>query len=67
MITLYTNHCPACDRLKELLDEKKISYEEVDDEQFLIAHNLLHMPQLGIEDGIILKYKDALRWVNEQN
>jgi glutaredoxin len=67
MIILYTNHCPACDHLKELLEEKKIQYKEVDDEQFLVSHNLIHMPQLGIDDNTILKYKDALNWVNEQN
>lgn len=66
MIKLYTNHCPACGNLKELLDAKKIQYEEVDDVQYMLSIGLSHMPMLELEDGTRLKYAQALKWVNEK-
>jgi len=66
MIKLYTNHCPLCNTLKELLDEKKIQYEEVDDVQLMLSLGLTHMPMLEIENGERLKYPQALKWVNQE-
>ena len=67
MIKLYTNHCPLCNYLKDLLDSKKISYEEVTDEQFMLSIGISRTPMLDPGSGELLTYKDALNWVNEQN
>ena len=63
MITLYTNHCPLCNALKDLLDQEKIQYEEVTDEQFMLSLGITRTPVLEVNKGEFLKYPDALKWV----
>lgn len=63
MITLYTNHCPLCNALKDLLDQEKIQYEEVTDEQFMLSLGITRTPVLEVNKGEFLKYRDALKWV----
>ena len=48
MIKLYSNHCPKCDIIKEKLDEKNISYELIDDVEWLTANGFDRMPVLEI-------------------
>ena len=71
MVVLYSNHCPLCNRLKEVLDEAKVDYAEVNDINIMDSLGIDRTPQLGVdvdtENGvshILLKYAAALRWVN---
>lgn len=64
-IILYTTHCPKCNILKAKLDEKNVSYTEID--------NIEHMKELGITtvpvmsvNGSFLEFKAAVDWVNQQ-
>ena len=71
MVVLYSNHCPLCNRLKEVLDEAKVDYAEVNDINIMDSLGIDRTPQLGVdvdtENGvshILFKYATALKWVN---
>lgn len=65
-VVLYSNHCPQCKYLTTLLNQKNISYEEINDEDYMRdVLGLMSMPQLNV-DGVTLKFADALAWVNKQ-
>ena len=66
MIKLYTNHCPLCDHLKDLLDEKKVNYQIVDDLSELQAVGIIRTPMLCV-NGDMMKYAQALKWVEGVN
>ena len=57
-MTLYTNHCPLCKRLKEMLDEKNISYSVVENVDEMIKMGITKTPMLEV-DGEMLGYKEA--------
>lgn len=72
MVVLYSNHCPLCNRLKEVLDEAKIDYKEENDLEVMDSLGIDRTPQLGVdiiveeeERRILLKYPSALKWVND--
>ncbi len=64
-ITLYSNHCPQCMLLKTKLNERGIQYEEINDIDIMLKKGFMSMPILVI-DGEILKFAEALKWVNKQ-
>ena len=67
MVVLYTNHCPLCNRLKEVLDEANVGYVEETDIEKMINLGISRTPMLRIsEDSELLTYKDALNWLNEK-
>lgn len=67
-ITLYTIHCPACNILEEKLQKKGLVYETVDDIKILTELGLasLPFPLLQVNQEPIMKYKEAVIWVNGQ-
>lgn len=69
MVVLYTNHCPLCNNLKDLLDANHIEYEEETDIEKMINMGLgnSHMPRLGVPgESKILTYKEAIQWINRK-
>ena len=73
MVVFFSNHCPLCNRLTEVLDNAKVDYKEVNDVEAMISLGIDRTPMLEVDtvvDGepktIMLKYKDALAWVAEQ-
>ena len=67
MVVLYSNHCPLCNRLKELLDKAGVDYDEVNDITTMEALGIDKTPKLRIgtdTDYTMLKYADALKWVD---
>lgn len=64
-IVFYTTHCPACNFLREQLDKKNISYIVETDEDVMLDLNITTVPVLEV-NGELLKYKEALQWVNTQ-
>lgn len=67
MVVLYTNHCPLCNRLKEVLDEANVEYVEETNIEKMINLGISRTPMLRIsEDSELLTYKDALNWLNEK-
>ena len=70
MVVLYSNHCPLCNRLKEVLEDAKVDFEEVNDISAMTALGIERTPMLGVDDiaepglrQVLLKYGDALKWV----
>ncbi len=57
MIKFYTSHCPKCKVLKKLMDDKKIEYEEIDDENIYLEiankNNIISMPFAEIDERVV--------------
>ena len=67
MVKIYTlDTCPKCKILKEKLNSKNISYEEVTDVDIMISLNISSVPVLELEDGSYLNFSEANKWINEQ-
>ena len=65
MIKCYSlPNCPMCEMLKEKLYEKTISFEEIQDTEILRSKNISHVPCIEV-NGLILKFAEALKWVND--
>lgn len=65
MVVLYSNHCPLCNRLKEVLDNAGVDYEEVNDIPTMEALGIDRTPMLKV-DNELLKYAAALKWVEQR-
>ena len=65
MVVLYSNHCPLCNRLKEVLDSAGVEYEEVNDIPTMVALGIDRTPMLKV-DNELLKYPAALKWVEQR-
>jgi glutaredoxin len=65
-VTLYSNHCPQCIYLTTLLNNKNVKFNEVNDEELMLSMGFMSMPQLEVS-GEIMKFADALKWVNTLN
>jgi glutaredoxin len=65
-VTLYSNHCPQCKYLTTLLNNKNVKFNEVNDEELMLSMGFMSMPQLEVS-GEIMKFADALKWVNTLN
>lgn len=63
-IKLYTTHCPQCKILEKKLQQKGISYEVVEDIVVMREMGLLSAPNLSIDGGAPLNFKQAIDWVN---
>ena len=65
MIKCYSlPNCPMCEMLKEKLTEINVSFEEVQNKEILKSKGITHVPCLEIEENKILKFAEALKWVN---
>ena len=65
MITLYTIDCPKCKVLEMKLNQKGIPYETIKDIEKMKELGITTAPVLGIEDGKLLMFTDAVRYINE--
>lgn len=64
-VILYEHGCPKCKVLKMKLDQKKISYETINDIEVMKAKGFLEAPKLEVE-GVVMGFKDAADWIKEQ-
>lgn len=66
-ITLYTIDCPNCLVLETKLKTKKIEFLRVSDEDVIRAKGFgkSSFPILEV-DGVVMDYKTAIQWVNNQ-
>lgn len=62
-IVLYSTHCPMCNVLSKKLDQKKISYEEINDINKMRQKGFLSAPMLEV-DGELMDFKRAVDWLN---
>lgn len=66
MLTLYTIDCPKCKVLEMKLEQKNIPYEKEKDIETMKALGIMTAPVLGLEDGSILQFADAVKYINER-
>ena len=62
-ITLFSTHCPKCNVLEKKLQQKNISYEEVNDVEIMKEKGYLTVPILEV-DCMIMDFKTAVDWIN---
>lgn len=66
-IVLYTIGCKNCDILEKKLKAKNIKFLRVSDEDTIRAKGFgdSFFPILDV-DGVIMNYKTAIQWINNQ-
>ena len=68
MVVLYSTDCPRCIVLEKKLAQKNIEFEKnttfTKREMLLKGFASTHLLEV---DGQIMKFEDAVKWVNEQN
>ena len=62
-VVLYSTHCPRCCVLEKKLQQKNISYEEVNDVAIMKEKGYLSVPVLEV-DGTSMDFKTASNWIN---
>lgn len=62
-IILYSTHCPKCNVLEKKLNQKNISYEEVNDIGIMKEKGYLTVPVLEV-DGTSMDFKTAFKYVD---
>lgn len=63
-ITLYTTHCPLCNKLQEKLDSAGINYNISEDVSVVAAQGFTAAPVLEI-DGEFYDFPIAIHLLNE--
>ena len=66
MIKLYTIGCPNCKVLEKKLNDSKIEYETITDENEMIKLGIQTAPMLEI-NGKMLDFVNAIKWIKENN
>lgn len=64
-IIFYSTHCPQCKVLEKKLQAAGIEYVERNDIDQMLDLGIKSAPALSV-DGEILGFKDAVKWVKEQ-
>lgn len=64
-VILYSNHCPQCKILERKLYDRNINFTEINDVDLMISKGFMSMPMLEV-DGNVMKFKDALNWINKE-
>lgn len=65
VINFYSTGCPKCQVLKKLMDKRDMEYETITDEKIMLNKGFTHVPILEV-DGVIMKFGEAFKWINEQ-
>ncbi len=66
MITLYSTECPKCKVLEMKLEKKNIEHTINTNVQEMLAAGIRTAPTLRLNDGTLLQFNDAVKWVNAQ-
>ena len=62
-VKLYSTHCPKCIVLEKKLNQKNISFEEINDIDVMAAKGFMQAPMLEV-DGEVMDFKQANDWIN---
>lgn len=60
---LYSNGCPNCRALKQMLDNKGVHYTEENSVEKMVSLGLQRVPVLSV-DGELLEYRKATEFVH---
>ena len=66
MIKLYSTNCPKCKVLETKLNMKGIQYDISTDVNEMLAMGIKAAPVLQLDNGKLLLFADAVKWVNGQ-
>ena len=66
MVTFYSTNCPKCKVLETKLKQKEINFTTCTNVDEMLTHGIKAAPALGLEDGTVLNFGDAVRWVNNK-
>lgn len=62
-VTLYTTqHCPICMMVKDLLVQKHIKFDVIDDLGVMTSKGIKSAPMVDV-DGEIMNAKEAMKWI----
>ena len=67
MIKFFSTYCPRCRVLQEKLDSKNIQYITCTDREEMIKLGLVNAPALQLEDGQLLDFGKAIKWIGGYN
>ena len=62
-VKLYSTHCPKCIVLEKKLNQKNISFKEINDIDVMTAKGFMQAPMLEV-DGELMDFKQANDWIN---
>lgn len=62
-VKLYSTHCPKCIVLEKKLNQKNISFEEINDIDVMTAKGFMQAPMLEV-NGEVMDFKQANDWIN---
>lgn len=62
-IKLYSTHCPKCIVLEKKLQQKNISFEEINDVEIMAKKGFMQAPMLEV-NGEVMDFKQANDWIN---
>ena len=62
-VKLYSTHCPKCIVLEKKLNQKNISFKEINDIDVMTAKGFMQAPMLEV-DGEVMDFKQANDWIN---
>lgn len=64
-VIFYSTHCSMCNVLEKKLKAKNIGYTEINDVDAMVKKGIMSAPCLEV-DGKMMRYGEAIKWVNEQ-
>lgn len=65
-IILYSNGCPKCRTLEQLLNKEHIKYAIDSDINHMIEHEIQAVPVLQIGDEKLLPFDEAIQWIRKK-
>lgn len=61
-IILYSTHCPKCTILEKKLKDKGVTYDEVNDVDYMVKLGFTEVPMLVVNDRI-MGFNEAVKWI----
>jgi len=65
-MTLYTIGCPQCLVLRKKLDLAGVKYDICTDRELMLSKNIRALPQLELDDGTVLNFMEAVKYLKDQ-
>lgn len=65
MVLLYSTGCSRCKILKMKLIQKGVSFDEITNEDAIVAAGVAEIPSLQV-DGELMGFMKSVDWVNRQ-
>lgn len=63
-VKLYSTHCPKCMVLEKKLQQKNVSFEEINDVAVMEEKGFMQVPMLEV-DGKVMDFMQANDWIKK--